>query len=81
MGGESAGLTTNRVQVVHTMQGSGAGTHDWEWGSVDVGEDICQGWDGVIVGWDVWGWGGHMGGGWDTWEEAGTHGRNAWWNH
>ena len=43
--------------------------------SMDVGEDMCQGWDSVVVGRDAWGWGRRMGGDWDAWEEAGMCGR------
>ena len=60
----------------------GAGTHGRDQGSVDVGEDMCQGWDGIVVDEDVWGEvgtcgrrPGHVGGGQDMWEEARMCGR------
>ena len=48
------------------MCGTGAGMCGWERGSVDVGEDMCWGWDGVVVGWDAWGRSLHVGGGSDV---------------
>ena len=60
----------------------------WVRTCVSVGEDMCQWWDGIVVGWDAWeearmhGRGpGCMGGGRDAWEEARTCGRNTWWDH
>ena len=49
---------------------------------MDVREDVCRGWDGIIVGRDRWEEAGTderrpgcMGGGRDVWEEAETDGR------